>query len=300
MKKIYRLLKDRNVILFIALGVGLALPEAAPLAYHLILPALALVMTLSVMGVPGSTFRTPRSLVAPGILGIVMNYVVLAGFILAASAILVHDEEVWKGFIILAGVPPAVAVIPFSEFLKGDKTYSLIGTVGAYLGALVIMPLIAFALLGEGFFDPGKLLIIMAELILAPLLLSRLLLHMGLEERLEPWKGTITNWSFFVVVYTTVGLNREVFLHRPLTLLPVMAVAAGSTFFLAWVIESIGKALKTDPRKVTSAVLLGTLKNYGLAGGMALALFGVQTAIPATVSTVFMIVYVIYLGLKKH
>ena len=42
------------------------------------------------------------------------------------------------------------------------------------------------------------------------------------------------------------------------------------------------------------------LKNYGMAGGMALALFSEKTSAPATVSSVFMIVYVIWLEFKKR
>lgn len=44
-------------------------------------------------------------------------------------------------------------------------------------------------------------------------------------------------------------------------------------------------------------VLLGTLKNFGLAGGLALTLSSRQSAMPATVSSVFMIVYIIYLDI---
>jgi BASS family bile acid:Na+ symporter len=54
------------------------------------------------------------------------------------------------------------------------------------------------------------------------------------------------------------------------------------------------------PKTLISLVLLGTLKNYGLAGGMALALFSEKTSVPATVSSVFMIVYIIWLEYKKR
>ena len=124
--------------------MGMLLPGAAGFTYHVTLPVLALVMTLSTMGVQGKIFRSPRTLVVPALLGILMNYVVLGGFILGMSALFIQEESLWKGFIILAAVPPAVAVIPFTEFLEGDRTYSLIGTVGAYLGALIIMPLLAY------------------------------------------------------------------------------------------------------------------------------------------------------------
>jgi bile acid:Na+ symporter, BASS family len=46
-------------------------------------------------------------------------------------------------------------------------------------------------------------------------------------------------------------------------------------------------------------VLLGTLKNYGLAGGLALSFFDTKTALPSTVSVVFMIIYIIWLEFKK-
>jgi len=55
----------------------------------------------------------------------------------------------------------------------------------------------------------------MVELILAPLAVSRLLRRWGFSDRLEPYKGAITNWGFFLVTYTIVGLNRAVFLDRP-------------------------------------------------------------------------------------
>jgi len=66
------------------------------------------------------------------------------------------------------------------------------------------------------------------------------------------------------------------------------------------IIERVGDLLRIKPKTLTSLILLGTLKNYGLAGGLALALFSKQTAVPATVSVIFMIVYIIWLGYKRR
>ncbi len=74
--------------------------------------------------------------------------------------------------------------------------------------------------------------------------------------------------------------------------------ALASTFFLGWGMEKAGAFLHLPDEVLTSLVLLGTLKNYGLAGGLALALFSKKTSVPATVSAVFMIVYIIWLELK--
>jgi len=298
MSKIKKLLRNRNVILFLAAVFGLLLPQGSRWTENLTLPALGVVMSLSTMGISGNVFRFPRALIVPGILGILMSYVVLAGFILGISSIIIHEEEIWKGFIILAVVPPAVAIIPFTELLNGNSAYSLIGTMAAYLGALIIMPLIMLEFLGPSSFDLARIPMITAVLIILPLVISRILLWKRMDEQIEPIKGTITNWSFFVVFYTIVGLNQDILVGQPLRLVPVAAIAITSTFFLGLIIDSVGRLLRVDSKITTSLVLLGTLKNYGLAGGLSLALFGKQTALPATVSAVFMFVYIVWLGFQ--
>jgi BASS family bile acid:Na+ symporter len=298
MSKIKKLLRNRNFILLLAAMFGLLLPQGSRWTANLTLPALAVIMSLSTMGVSGNVFRSPRSLIVPAILGILMSYVVLAGFILGIGAIIIHEENIWKGIIILAVVPPAVAIIPFTEYLNGNSTYSLIGTTAGYLGALIIMPLIVFKFLGSSSFDLARVPMITALLIIVPLVISRILLWKRIAEKIEPIKGTITNWSFFVVFYTIVGLNQDIFVGQPLRLVPVAAIAIASTFFLGLIIDSVGRLFRIDSKIATSLVLLGTLKNYGLAGGLALALFGKQTALPATVSTIFMFIYIVWLGFK--
>jgi BASS family bile acid:Na+ symporter len=295
-----RLFRDRNFILFSSLVIGLLWEGGAQWAKPLTLPALALVMTLSTMGTSLSVFRSPRDLLVPALGGLAMNFALLGGFILGLSTLLIGDEALWSGFVIIAAVPPAVAIIPFTGFLKGNSAFSLIGSIGGYLGALFITPLIVLGLLGTGSVEPVKLFTIMVELIMVPLVLSRILVLTGVAAKIEPLRGTITNWSFFVVSYTIVGLNRAVFLRHPLSLIPVALVALGSTFLLGLVIEKVGDLFRVDKETLTSLILLGTLKNYGVAGGLALALFSKQTAVPATVSIIFMIVYIIWLGYKRR
>jgi len=300
MTKLKGLLRNRDFIMVLALALGLGWGGAAPWTERTTLPLLMVVMTLATMGVSGTVFRSPRALVAPALAGIAMNYFVLGGFLLASNALLIHDEALRSGFVLVAAVPPAVAVLPFTLFLNGDTAFSLIGTLAAYLGALVIMPLMSLLFLGPGFIDPGKLMMIMIELILLPLILSRILIRFRVAPRVEPFKGTVTNWSFFVLMYTIVGLNREIFLSHPLSLVLPALIAVASTFFLGWVIEAAGKALRIPQRTLVGLVLLGTLKNYGLAGGLALTLFSRKSALPATISAIFMITYIVYLQFKKR
>lgn len=113
-------------------------------------------------------------------------------------------------------------------------------------------------------------------------------------------RGPVINWCFFLVVYTIIGLNREVFLSQPASLIPAAAVAVATTFGLGYVIERVGRLIRIDPKIVTTMVLLGTSKSAGFAAGLALTLFDKQTAIPSTITTIFMLSYVIFLDLKKR
>ena len=294
------LLRNRNLIFLLALAAGLAFPAVTPVTRHLVLPALALAMILSTMEIGSDLFRKPRALLFPAFLGIIMSYIILGNVIIGLAAFMIRDETIWTGFILLAAVPPAVAVIPFSGFLKGDGPLSLVGTLGAYMGGLAIMPLIAIGLLRSATFDPLQLLMVTLELIVLPLCVSRVLIREGWRERIAPYRGTVTNWSFFVVLYTLVGLNRDIILGRPLTLLPIVAISIFTMFGLGFLIDWIGSRLHLPRETRTSLVLLGTLKNQGMAGGIALIMFSQEAALPAAVSTMVMILYIIWLDFRKQ
>jgi BASS family bile acid:Na+ symporter len=295
-----KLIRNRDFLLFMAILLGLLWGQGAKWTEKTVLPALGLVMTLSTMGVPGRIFLSPGKLVRPALWGIALNYVILGGLILGLSALLITDGELRDGFVIMTAVPPAVAVIPFSVILNGNQTLSLIGTIGSYLAALGITPLIAYFFLGGAFGHPVKIVTIMMELILVPLMLSRVLLWTGWAKKLEPWRGPLTNWSFFLIVYTIIGLNRQLFLDRPGVLILPAVIALASTFLLGWVIEKIARLRGADTQTITSMVLLGTQKNTGLAAGLALSLFSDKTAVPATITTIFMLVYIIRLSIGRR
>ena len=298
--KVRNILGNRNVIFLLAIVLGFAWDTGAKYTQRLIVPGLAVVMTLSCMGISGDTFRSAKAFIVSSFIGIIGNFL-LHGFILVGlTMLLITDQTYWNGFILLAAVPPAIAVIPFSLFLRGNIELALFGTIGAYLGALVITPLIALAFLGTGFISPEKLLLVLGELIIGPLVLSRILIRTGLSKKIEPYKGPITNWSFFLVIYIITGLNRDIFIHEPLSIVPVAIVAILTTFVLGWVIEKIGNSLGFDKPTVTSFELLATFKNYGLSGALALVFFNPQTAVPSTVTSAIGIIYFIWLEIRAN
>ena len=122
----------------------------------------------------------------------------------------------------------------------------------------------------------------------------------GHKERIEPYRGTVTNWSFFVVIYTLIALNRNVILGQTILLLPIASISIITMFILGFLIDWLSSLFHVPKETRTSLVLLGTLKNQGLAGGLALTLFSQEAALPSAISTIVMIIYVIWLDFKKR
>ncbi|MGZ6206221.1 MAG: hypothetical protein ACXWMS_01470 [Syntrophales bacterium] len=298
MTKVRALLHNRTFLTLMAITAGLLFDHAAQWTRLLVLPALTIILTLAVTDFSGKFHEYRGSPLIPALVGVIMSYVILGNFIVGLSAFLIHDEQLWIGFIIMAAVPPAVAVAPMANSWGGNEIYAAIGTIGAYIGALVIIPVIASGLLDIHSIDISKLILMAAALILLPLLLFKIIARRGLHVRIERIKGTLIQWCSFLILYTIVGLNRETIIGQPSALYPVAAIALTSTFFLGFLIEWIGTLLRISKEKLTSLCLLGTLKNYALAAGLALSLFSKDAALPAAVFMIFMMIYVAWLDFK--
>lgn len=296
MRGAVRLLRSRNFILTLALITGFAVGEGAGRAEGLLVPALALVMTLA------TTTITTRDLIGlrdrPGTIlsSLLLSYLVMGGSILLLGWWLVEDSDLWAGLVVLAAVPPAVAVVPFSYLLGADTRFSLAGLIATYLLALAIMPGLLVLFLDVDFLDPVRLLVILGQLVVLPLVLSRVLLVSGLGRRMERWRGPVINWCFFLVVFTIIGINREVLLTNPEASVRIAIIAVATNFALGYGIEYAARLLGMDRRTGISWLLFGTKKNYGLASVIALTLLGKTAAIPGAVFVVFATLHFVWLG----
>lgn len=295
-----KLLNNRNFIFMLAITLGLLLPKPAEWTKTLMMPALALVMTLATINVPDNFFLNPRSLWKPSLAGIFMTYVILGSILLILSALLIEDENLRIGFVLIAAVPPAVAVIPFTAILDGNVSYTLSGTVASYIAALLIMPLFFVLFIGTSFQDPYKLIQIMILLIILPLILSRIILYRNWQDRLSPVRGLLTDWGFFIVLYSMIGVNRDLIFSTPLTVLPIAVIVFGTTFILGEAIQKICVFCNIDKKNMISLVLQGTLKNQGIAGGLAISLFEKEAALPSAIYSILMILYIMWLDWRKQ
>ena len=209
----------------------------------LVLPVLAVVMTLSTISITTDDLKSLKSFPYSILVSVLLNYVILGGILLTMAWWLIDDRELWVGFVLLASVPPAVAVIPFSYTLGGDTAFSLRGMIGAYLLALAITPVMMMIFLGIGFINPLEVIIVLGELVIAPVIVSRILLFTGAAKHIDRWRGGVINWGFFIVVLTVIGLNQQVILGEPAIILPIAIIGLITTFVLGYALKLVAKPL---------------------------------------------------------
>jgi BASS family bile acid:Na+ symporter len=196
------------------------------------------------------------------------------------------------GWIIMAAVPSAVSIVPFTYLLKGDLESTLVSSTSLYLIALAVTPFITLVFLGTAV-EVMTLLGYVGYLILLPMAISRFLRQVDIR---PAQKSAAINVAFFVLIVAIAGPNRQVFFGDQAILLGLVLVAFVRIFGIGllwnWYLKRRG-ALRA--RRVPE-VLFASYKNTGMAATLAIALIGPAAAVPATVCTLVDIVWLIFLS----
>mgnify|MGYP006290167007 CR=1 FL=1 len=235
--------KNRNFILTFAFILGLSFPSLAQYTKSLTIPALALVMTMSLSEIPSREMVQWKKLSKPLLLGILLNYILLSSLMLLFTYIFIPDPSLKTGMILVAASPPGVAVLPFTSILSGNMVFSLFAIFGAYLAALIITPGLTFLLAGAETFPFSGLALNLLYLIVIPILLSRFINIKIIFSSIKPWRGTIINWGLFIVIFTVIGLNQASFFNEFDNLFKIALIALLTTIPLFYLLRYIFKKL---------------------------------------------------------
>ena len=295
-----KLLKNRNFVLILAFVGGLLLSDLANYTSQFTVPALILVLTVSMIGFSAKEFLPLRSFFRPFLLAFAFNYLLLGTVFLILAKLVLPNNDLWMGYVLIAAAPPGAAVIPFTHVLKGNVKLSLLGTFGVYLSSLAVTPIMIFFLSDGIVISPTRLLLVIGQLILIPFILSQLV---NTSEKalgfIDNWRGTIINWGFFIIIFSVVGLNQDVFLRQPQLLARISLIALLSTFVLAFLTNYVSEKLGINEPERRCFILFATIKNMGFASAIALTFFNELASVPAAVTAALYAIYFIFLGFKE-
>ena len=131
-----------------------------------------------------------------------------------------------------------------------------------------------------------------------PLALSRLAVDKAWDKIIEPYEETIIDYCSFIIFYTITASSRNLLMNWSSDLFIIASIALVSTFFFAFAIRKIGFYFHRNENKITSFLLMGTMKDCGLAGGIALILFNQEVALPSLIFAVFTLIHINWLKYK--
>jgi len=229
-----------------------------------------------------------RQWVAPALL----SYGLLTPIMLVMG--LVFGSELGLGWALAASMPAAIAIVPYSERMRGDMRIALHGEIGIYLVALVLTPAIAVMTLGANV-DVLELLKTLLLLILIPMGLSRLVRRMRLG---AGTRSMATNLAFMIFFIVVVGANRGVFFGKPMTVLSLAAASFIAVFVVGHMVDFALRGRPAGERRVLT--MFSVLKNTGLAIAVSLSLGIDEMALPATMLVIFEMLWAVYLFAWKY
>jgi BASS family bile acid:Na+ symporter len=260
---------------------------------------LALVLSFSTTGIVLSEIDSKKEIFKSISLGIILNYLVFGIVLLGASYAFSISQDIHFGFVVIAASPPGVAIIPFTFMLKGNLKTSTLATFGGFLASVFLAPFIIKFLTGNDQLEIVPLFINMLKIIVAPMLISRIYLLKPLKPITLKIRGQIVNWGFALIIFTAVGVNRDVFLNRFDMLLNVGLILFIAIFVLGQLYDFImSKLSKTTEERISQNLIL-TLKSSGFSVVIAMELFGGDVVIPSAMLSIFVLGYLLFLTFKQ-
>jgi len=264
--------------------LGLLFPQLSTVTKGFVILALAVVMCFSLINLDFS--KISRKSLPDILTNFLINYVILTGLILILAFALIDDEAIRLGFVVMAAVPPAIAIVPFTYLLKGNVEEALISNTSIYLISIFLMPAL-MALLTGNQTNQTELLKVLVTLILIPLAVSRFLRKFEMRHTRE-----IINLGFSVVIYTVVGLNRNLIFQSDLIFL-IALICFMRTFVSGTTILLLAKSRMKLESAIVKA-LFGSYKNLGLSATVALVLFGEKASLPSAICILLEVFLFIY------
>ncbi len=276
-----------SIAFICAFILGLLFPQLSPVLENYFFLMLGTVMFLSLLDLEFTRdIGNKRDI----LLVMILNYGILGVFLIGMGSLV--DQVFFEGYVIMATVPPAVAVIPFTYILKGDIKLSLMGETFTYLSSVIIAPVVVFVIFGETV-SYIELLKTLLEFIILPILLAYIVSRTHFYTKIKSNRDYLVNILMFLVIYTIIGLNSESFFR--MEVLNLFIIGFIKTFVLGFSVFYLLKNVETKKR--ISFTLFSSYKNCGMAAAIALDIFGKQASLSSVIAIPFELVFFIVLNM---
>ncbi|MEL7563258.1 bile acid:sodium symporter [Dehalogenimonas sp. 4OHTPN] len=241
----------------------------------------------------------PKKILKATTVGFLLNFILLGGLNIVLGYLLTDDKYIIAGLVILAGAPPSLLIAPCTYNIKGDVSFSFLSTIACYFLSILILPLLVYVFLSSIYWG-ADLFNVIFQIIILPLILSRIIRKLKQSILIQPYNGHIINWCVAIVCFTLIGLNRELLTTYSNNLLVATIVAFATIFVLGESIYRISRLLNIPPPTSISYMLLGSMKKWAGASAIAYVLLGPKASVPAITALVIGFLYYLFLSIRFH
>lgn len=213
-KKIFKsFLQNTSVLLVLSLTFSILFPKYSIFLEQYLIYLLIIMMTFSLQNTDLNLKNINKKIIKKTINLSLINYILLPIIIVLSSLLIIKNQNYINGFILIASVPCAIVVIPFSKLLKGDVFLSAFGLFFNYLLSIILTPLIVWLFFKESI-NIQSLLRTIFLLVIIPLLFSRILKksdNLIFKNKLKKYDKIIINLIFVITTYAFIGINLSEF-----------------------------------------------------------------------------------------
>lgn len=252
-----------------------------------IVPLLMLVMFAMGLTLTPQDFRgvlaTPRLVVV----GVLLHYTVMPAAAWLVIRVLGLDADTAVGVVLVGATSAGTASNVISFLARGNVALSVTMTAVSTLLAVVMLPTIAWLLLGTRVPVPAAAMMgAVAQVAVGPVLAGMLLrLAMGARvARIEPAFPALSAVAIAAVVAVIVGLNADRLATAAPSVLLAVVLHNGIGLAAGYGLARLARADEASAR--TIAIEVG-MQNSGLAVALALKLFTPAAALPGAVFSVW-------------
>jgi predicted Na+-dependent transporter len=227
----------------------------------------------------------------PMAVSIFLNYVLLSLFyVMAAYLLFGTGNDFFTGYLMMAIVPPAIAIIPLCYLSKCDIDSADAGIFVSFAMSLVIIPLTVYLVFGKSV-DFLMLFKVILLLIVIPVFLAYLFRHSS--SKFFSYSKAATNICLALVIFISTSFNKAVFFNfSDPAVVKVYIINALGIFGLGILVYHVSKWLLADGEAINYS-LYASQKNVGTSITLGIFLFNPKTAVPAIIALLMQFVYLI-------
>ena len=229
--------------------------------------------------------------VKPMVLSIFFNYILLSAFYIVAAYLLFGTgSDFFTGYLLIAVVPPAIAIIPLCYLSKCDIESADAGIFVSFAMSLIIIPLVIYLVFGKSVNFLMLFKVIML-LIVIPVFLAYLFRHS--DSKVFSYSKAMTNICLALVIFISTSFNKAVFFNfSDSAVVKVYIINALGIFGLGIFVYYLSKWLLARDEAINYS-LYASQKNVGTSITLGIFLFNPKTAVPAIIALLMQFVYLI-------